>query len=422
VTVPADRITPEGTSSLQHAEDRIRLLHELRHEARLRAGFETQYVGFVRSLRERLHPRGVRDIRTVAMPGGLRFQVDLGDRLGCDIFYGHFDERFEADLFVGLLRPGATMIDVGANFGYYALRCAQAIGPGGTVHAFEPDPSAFGLLCANVAANGLGDTLRTHAVAVAERDCDMPFHLAEEAAFSGLSSTGRSPLRGVVNVTARSLDAFAAERGIEQIDALKIDVEGHEAEVLRGGHGLLCRATDPLIMLEVSAKNLTSDGRSALTAALDGLFANGYRGRLADLSMPGGLRDIDSPEQATTLAAANLLLVRPGRALERRLREAVTLRIGEGDLTLRAEPVDRDGREIRLFRGLDPDLVSAALRDKAAAENRVAALTGEVHALRGEIAALRTEVRRLRRSPVGLALSAIRRVAVSAGLRRRSTL
>jgi FkbM family methyltransferase len=312
------------------------------------------------------------------------------------------------------------MIDVGANFGYYAVRCAQAIGHGGRVHAFEPDPSAFGLLCATVAANGLGDTRQTHDVAVAERDCEVPFHLAEEAAFSGLSSTGRSALRGVVTVTARSLDAFAAERGIDQIDALKIDVEGHEAEVLRGGNGLLCRATDPLIMLEVSAKNLTSDGRSALTVALDGLYANGYRGRLADLGVPGGLREIDSPEQATALAAANLLLVRPGRTLERRLREAVALRLGESDRMLRAEPVDRDGREIRLFRGLDPDLVSAALRDKAAAENRVTALAGEVHTLRGEIAALRTEVRRLRRSPVGLALSAIRRVAVSAGLRMRS--
>ena len=170
MSVPTDPKIDAAGVSLARAEERIRVLHEVRHEARLRPGFETPYVEFVRAVREQLHPRGVRDVRTVGLAGGLTFSVDLGDRLGCDVFYGYFDERFEADLFVDLLPPGGTMIDVGSNFGYYAVRCAEAVGSRGTVHAFEPDPVAFDLLSANVAANGLGGWLQIHGVAVAERD------------------------------------------------------------------------------------------------------------------------------------------------------------------------------------------------------------------------------------------------------------
>jgi hypothetical protein len=52
------------------------------------------------------------------LPDGLTFQVDLGDRLGCDVYYGYFDERFEASLFAEVLQSGATMLDVVSRLFY----------------------------------------------------------------------------------------------------------------------------------------------------------------------------------------------------------------------------------------------------------------------------------------------------------------
>jgi FkbM family methyltransferase len=404
--------------ALARSEAQLRALHALRIEARLQPGFEAHYVGFVRALRERLHPRGVPDVRTVLIDGRLRFLVDLGDRLGCDVFYGYYDERFEASLFAELLDPGSTVLDVGANFGYYSVVCADAVGPTGAVHAFEPDPAAFELLTANADANGLADRIHVHRFAVGDHDGTVSYHLAEEAAFSGLTSTGRSATRGVVEVRLRSLDSFAVDHGIEQIDALKIDVEGHEAEVLRGARRLLQRSADPLIMLEVTAKNLTEAARDALTGALAELFAAGYHGLLPDLQQPGGVRTITRATEAASLASANLFLVRPEEQRERRLREAVADRLASAAPVLDATPADTDTRPLRLFTGLDPDLVGAALRDKADAEGRAATLeaqihdlTAEIERLRAERAALRAEVRRLGWSPVGLAVRAARRGA-----------
>jgi FkbM family methyltransferase len=407
----------EAGAALLRPEERLRALHELRPEARLQAGVETPYVGFLRAVRERHHPRGVRDMRTLTLPDGLTFQVDLGDHLGCDVFYGYFEERFVADLFEEILRDGDTMLDVGANFGYYAVRCARAVGPSGVVHAFEPDPAARELLTANVAANRLDGRLQIHPVAVADQDRQVAFHLAEEAAFSGLTSTGRAALRDVVPITARSLDSFTDEHQIEAVDALKIDVEGHEQAVLRGAASLLRRSPDPLVMLEVSAKNLSDESRAALADEPGSLFGNGYQTLVPDLGAASGLREIETADEATSLSSANLLLVRPRGSLARRIRAAVARRLGSGDTPVVTPMVDDDPRTVRLFKGLDPDLVSAALRDNAEAESRLMDLSNEVRRLRGEItrmrterAALRAEVRRLGATPLGMAARATRRL------------
>lgn len=426
MTTPTAGPVNEAAATLDRTEAQLRALHELRVEARLRPDFEAQYVGFVRSLRERVHPRGVRDVRTIKLPSGLTFAVDLGDRLGCDVFYGYYDERFEAALFVEALGDGAVMFDVGANFGYYAVHCANAVGPTGSVHAFEPDPVASELLNTNAGANGLHHRLTTHASAVSDADGEVEYHLAEEAAFSGLTSTGRSATRGVVTVPTRSLDSVAAEHGVGQLDALKIDVEGHEAAVLRGASNLLHRSPDPLVMLEVSAKNLTDAARLELIAALSTLYAIGFHGLVPDLSVEGGLRAVVTADEAAGLPSANLLLLRPGGERERRLLEAVASRLAAATPLLDSQPIDEDARTLRLVAGLDPDLVSAALRDKADAEGAAASLAAEAHQLREEVgrlraerAALRAEVSRLGSSPLGLAVRAVRKLARSLPLGER---
>jgi FkbM family methyltransferase len=412
------RAADDAEAPLARTEARLRALHELRVEARLRPDFEPHYVAFVRSLREQLHPRGVRDVRSVEVADGLRFSVDLGDRLGCDVFYGYYDERFEASLFAAVLKPGDTMLDVGANFGYYAITCGRAVGPGGTVHAFEPDPDASDLLTANAEVHGLVDTLVVHRLAVSDQDGEIEYHLAKETAFSGLRPTGRSAMRGKITVPMRSLDSIATERGIRQVDAVKIDVEGHEAAVLRGAADLIHRSPDPLVMLEVSAKNLTDATRLELIAALGSLFALGFHGLLPDLCVKGGLRSVKTADEAAGLFSANLLLVRAGRERERTLRDAVAERLGDAGPLLEVRPAEEPRRPVRLTAGLDPDLVVAALRDKADAEGRAAMLAAEAGQLRAEIAGLRTEraalraeVGRLSRTPTGLAVRAARRLA-----------
>src|SRR5262249_3958256 len=70
--------------------------------------------------------------------------------------YGEYSEG-EVDIFRQILRPGDVALDVGANFGSPTTPRARFVGPGGFVHAFEPQRILFQILCGNVALNELAN-------------------------------------------------------------------------------------------------------------------------------------------------------------------------------------------------------------------------------------------------------------------------
>src|SRR5579871_2985737 len=98
-----------------------------------------------------------------------------GDRYitRCLEAYGEYCEA-EADLFRQLVRPGMTVVEAGANIGTHTLMLARACAPGRLI-AFEPQQRVFQLLCANLAANGLGNvTALPEAMGAAEGLAQLP--------------------------------------------------------------------------------------------------------------------------------------------------------------------------------------------------------------------------------------------------------
>ena len=136
----------------------------------------------------------------------------------------------EMRLLRDLVAPGATVVDVGANIGYYALLFAQLAGARGRVIAFEPEPDNLVELRLNVEANGLANAeVRPQAVGSA----------AGVVAFArgingGVQAAGAAD---TVEVPMVALDEALQGR----VDAIKIDVEGYEGEVLAGARGIIER-------------------------------------------------------------------------------------------------------------------------------------------------------------------------------------
>lgn len=142
-------------------------------------------------------------------------------------------EREQTALFQQLLRPGATVLDVGANVGYYTLLASVLAGDAGRVHAFEPEPKNAGFLRDHVRINRRRNVTVQQA-AVSDRAGTARFD------FGGGSGTGHLADTGAIEVRTLRLDDYCAEHGLAP-SAIKIDVEGAEVSVLEGARETLAR-------------------------------------------------------------------------------------------------------------------------------------------------------------------------------------
>jgi|GEM_PF-7032299 len=303
-------------SNLENQEIRLRILHDFLYEAMNFPELASNYTTFIRSLRERIHTVGVNDYRVAELGNGLKFKVNIGDRLGCDIYYGFYQEYFDSQLLFNLLHPGSVFLDIGANFGYWAVNIAKLTN--GIVHAFEPDGTAYGLLEENIIRNGLQAIVASHQVAVGAENGETDFYVCQESSFSSMSDTGRAELKEKVRIPVSSLDTILPQWGLSQIDGMKIDVEGHEFAVLQGGMETIKNSPSLIIMLEVSAKNLNEVKKEALTNALNNVYQLGFRGWVVDAD---ALRLISTPDDAANLASANLFIVKANSEREQKMHK-----------------------------------------------------------------------------------------------------
>jgi FkbM family methyltransferase len=134
------------------------------------------------------------------------------------------------------LREGSTVIDVGANVGYFSLLASVAVGASGSVHAVEALPSTVELLTRNIELNQASN-VTVHSVAASDHDGEVEVFRAADR-FLGSSST-RKGEHAEGRVRCLRLDDLFARVDGGDVSVLKIDVEGDEAAVLRGAARLL---------------------------------------------------------------------------------------------------------------------------------------------------------------------------------------
>lgn len=204
-------------------------------------------------------------------PGPLRLQLHPSgtDLVSDRLREARLWEPFETRLCLDLVHPGACCVDVGANLGYFTVLAAAQAGPGGRVHAFEPDPANFALLSANVALNGLGDRCSLSSLALSDRAGEGVLYrsgdnLGDHQVYPGDGERATVPIR-----LARGEAVLGSS--VDAIDFLKIDTQGSEAAVLAGLLPLLVRQSrPPVILVELTPFSLALAGSSgrALVEAL----------------------------------------------------------------------------------------------------------------------------------------------------------
>lgn len=204
----------------------------------------------------------------------------------CHVMLDGFWEMWLTQHLARCVKPGMTVVDVGANFGYFTLLMGDAVGEMGRVIAVEPNPEAQALLKETVLLNGHQSRTRIvpHALGA---DAGRAWLYAPDGEPKNATVVGTTELTGgrTVEVSIVTLDEVALE--CRKVDLVKIDAEGGELDIVAGMRRLIARDR-PAIVLEFNAARY-ADPRSFL----DQLLCR--YGTARELRMDGTIAPLDAP-------------------------------------------------------------------------------------------------------------------------------
>ncbi|WP_170156856.1 FkbM family methyltransferase [Roseimicrobium gellanilyticum] len=190
------------------------------------------------------------------LPGGkpIEIQFDARNTQFHAVYLPKFAEGYEPETSVLLdafLRESGVFWDIGSNWGYFPLYACARPEFTGEIHAFEPTPSSFRDLASVVKQAGLSERVHCHQLALGDVN-GTSCMAVPDGVHSGLASLDANASGERVKVmTADSMD-------LPDPSVIKLDVEGHEAAVLRGAQKVLNRAKPVIIMENWAADSVSS--------------------------------------------------------------------------------------------------------------------------------------------------------------------
>lgn len=215
-----------------------------------------RYATLCRNFRSYATWRPIKWIPVKVVYQGFRYILkvrEIDERGVFQIMEG-YEEREKALL--RRLRPIRTAIDVGANIGAYTFFLAKLCS---RVVALEPDPRSWNILARNISLNRIDNVMVIpYAASSSYRKVILELRDSGTTRIIHGNAEKDIPLRGnVLLVTAVPLDEVIRLLALRDVDFVKIDVEGHEVQVLKGATKLL-KVMRPIVLVEVWRENILS--------------------------------------------------------------------------------------------------------------------------------------------------------------------
>ncbi len=209
---------------------------------------------------------------------GFSLRLDLTLSSHRDMYYGLY-ETPEVRFMKRNLLESSVFFDVGSAIGYYAAQAAAVIGDKGSIHCFEPVPRFFSMLKDNLTRSSVRAHVHLNCVAVSAETghCLIAIDDGKSRVLTaGHAAASTSSGTRMVSAPTITLDEYMDQRGLGNVDFLKLDVEGHELQALKGLRRHFEAGIRPTILTEIGWED-SSDLRESLIAYLSGL---GYRSYL----------------------------------------------------------------------------------------------------------------------------------------------
>lgn len=178
----------------------------------------------------------------------------------------------EMEFWRSWLKPGMTVIDVGANAGVYTFSAATRVGAEGKVIAIEPFPACVGYLEETCRFNQF-DWVKVYGAAASDRDGTIRLSIRGASELNEVIPDNAATLTAgqYTKVSCLTLDSLVEQEQLQSIDIMKLDAEGHEINVLQGSKKILAEFL-PVILYENIA-----GGQSNNVEVAEFLIESGYQ-------------------------------------------------------------------------------------------------------------------------------------------------
>ena len=209
----------------------------------------------------------VRDINNYKM------YLDLSDKgISRELLIFKKREYYGTDLLCSgeLIKQGDTILDIGANIGYFALLESKVVGPSGKIYAVEPSPVNYQRLNENIKLNKC-DNIETFNLAIGDKNGQAKMFISSRSNWSRLIERDMpDSINQVVNVDMLTVDDFLKDK--QPPDLIRMDVEGYEINILKGMKNTL-KKSNLKIFLEFHARTINETDAIEF---FDSLINNGF--------------------------------------------------------------------------------------------------------------------------------------------------
>ncbi len=193
-------------------------------------------------------------------------------------FYPEIYEVDKTDFVKKNCKAGDTVIDIGAHLGIFSFFLAKQVGNSGKVYSFEPAKNTYKALTQTIQYNELNKIVNIRQQAVLDSSGEIAFYIFNSSRISNANSISSQNLDTVAQkilVKSISLDDLYREENIQNLTLLKIDAEGAELDILKGGKNLITKF-QPFITLEVHPKSFEEPSKT-MTEIYEIIIQYGYK-------------------------------------------------------------------------------------------------------------------------------------------------
>lgn len=186
---------------------------------------------------------------------GVKFELNLNEYIQKNLFLFDIYEKNTVRHLLKMVKPGMTFFDVGSNIGTYSVLLAHFL-PKGEVFSFEPLTKNFENLQHNITLNNFHN-IHAHKLGLSDRhrECEI-FYIANESNLGSASLKRKNASQQSETIKMVDLDSFCNEHKIDNIDIMKIDVEGAESTVLKGGEKVIAKQDKMILVMELMDEHL----------------------------------------------------------------------------------------------------------------------------------------------------------------------